>query len=1080
MDSHTSAGTSGGDGSPEEVVAREPEAPADEIRTFLIADVRGYTSFTHERGDEAAAVLATKFAAVAREGVEAAGGRVLELRGDEALAVFRSPRQALRAAVNLQARFLEETMSEPEIPLGVGIGVDVGEAVPVEGGYRGGALNLAARLCSLAGRGEILASREVVHLARKIEGITYVSRAPVQVKGLAEPARVVKVVPEGEDPSERFAALREPQETGVGPRTRELVSRYPFLRPLLVGRRRLVATVALALVLVTVASALVMRFAGAPEPRSVAANAVGLIDLDSSEIAGQLEVGARPAGIAFGGGAVWVTNGGDGTVSRIDPSTKAVVDTIQVGVDPVGVAFGHGALWVANGTDAAVSRIDPETNTVVQEVEVGNGPIDIAVGHGGIWVANRHDDTVSRIDPIEGRVIATIEVGDGPSALAVDDTGIWVTNEFEGTVSRIDPDSNEVVNDVTLGGGPQAVVVGENAIWVANGLDGTVSRIDPTTDAVTGTIRVGEGPSDIAVSSGAVWIANEFGESVARLDPDSNTVVRRVDVTSAPQALAVVGDALWVTARASGGVHRGGTLRLLSSGLDSIDPALAYTVVSAQLLSVTNDGLVDFKRAGGAEGVTLVPNLAVSLPRPTEGGTSYTFELRGNVRYSTGKEVEVTDVRRAIERVFMLRSPGAGFYRGILGAAACAESAARCDLSRGIVTDDAERTITFKLGAPDAEFLYKLALSFAYPVPPGTPARDLGARPVPATGPYMMAGYEPGEQVELVRNPHFEQWSAAAQPDGYADEVIWKFDVRPDKRVTEVQGGDADWTSEPPLEHLDEIRTQYADQLRVFVQPQTNYMALNTRVAPFDDVRVRRALNYAVDRKRVVGLFGGTDLARLTCQVLPPNFPGYEPYCPYTLTPDNTGAWTAPDLDKARRLVRESGTTGTKVTVWELEGEFFPDELGDYFVALLERLGYEASTKSLTDVERYFTAVHNSRENVQMAVYGWVADYPSASSFIRPQLTCDGFVPGSPMNNTNAAAFCSAAIDRLVNRASMLQVTKPLAARELWAKIDAKIVDLAPWVFLNNPRGVDFVSERSGNYQHHPLWGVLIDQLWVE
>lgn len=178
-----SAGTSGGDGSPEEVVAREPEAPAEEIRTFLIADVRGYTSFTHERGDEAAAMLATKFAAVAREGVEAAGGRVLELRGDEALAVFRSPRQALRAAVNLQARFLEETMSEPEIPLGVGIGVDVGEAVPVEGGYRGGALNLAARLCSLAGPGDILASREVVHLARKIEGITYVSRAPRPSKG---------------------------------------------------------------------------------------------------------------------------------------------------------------------------------------------------------------------------------------------------------------------------------------------------------------------------------------------------------------------------------------------------------------------------------------------------------------------------------------------------------------------------------------------------------------------------------------------------------------------------------------------------------------------------------------------------------------------------------------------------------------------------------------------------------------------------------------------------------------------------------------------------------------------------------
>ena len=124
-----------------------------QIRTFLIADVRGYTLFTQERGDEVAAKLAAKFADITREIVEARGGTLLELRGDEALCVFGSTREAIRAAVDLQQRFVEETLEQPELPLTVGIGLDAGEAVPVQGGYRGAALNLAARLCGQARAG---------------------------------------------------------------------------------------------------------------------------------------------------------------------------------------------------------------------------------------------------------------------------------------------------------------------------------------------------------------------------------------------------------------------------------------------------------------------------------------------------------------------------------------------------------------------------------------------------------------------------------------------------------------------------------------------------------------------------------------------------------------------------------------------------------------------------------------------------------------------------------------------------------------------------------------------------------------
>jgi len=172
-----------------------------QIRTFLIADVRGYTLFTQERGDEAAGKLAAKFADISREGVEARGGTLLELRGDEALCVFSSAREAIRAAVDLQQRFVDETLDQPELPLTVGIGLDAGEAVAVQGGYRGGALNLAARLCGQARAGEILASREVTHLARRVDGVRYEDRGSLSLKGLSDPVAIVRVAPRSSMPS---------------------------------------------------------------------------------------------------------------------------------------------------------------------------------------------------------------------------------------------------------------------------------------------------------------------------------------------------------------------------------------------------------------------------------------------------------------------------------------------------------------------------------------------------------------------------------------------------------------------------------------------------------------------------------------------------------------------------------------------------------------------------------------------------------------------------------------------------------------------------------------------------------------
>src|SRR3954471_17758466 len=192
-----------------------------EVRTFLIADVRGYTRFTQARGDEAAAELAARFAAIVQEVVEQREGVLLELRGDEALVVFSSPRQAVRCGVELQARFVQETLADPLLPLGVGIGIDSGEAIPVRGGYRGAALNLAARLCAAAAAGQVLASAEVTHLARHIDGVRYAPRGRMSFKGMDQPTQVVRISPEGADPAGNpafVAAVHPPDLVAVARR----------------------------------------------------------------------------------------------------------------------------------------------------------------------------------------------------------------------------------------------------------------------------------------------------------------------------------------------------------------------------------------------------------------------------------------------------------------------------------------------------------------------------------------------------------------------------------------------------------------------------------------------------------------------------------------------------------------------------------------------------------------------------------------------------------------------------------------------------------------------------------------------
>ena len=607
-------------------------------------------------------------------------------------------------------------------------------------------------------------------------------------------------------------------------------------------------------------------------------------------------------------------------------------------------------------------------------------------------------------------------------------------------------------------------------MWVANSLDLTVYRLDPATGKVTDVIGVGDGPSVIAAAGDGVWVSDEFDATLDRIDPHTKRVTRIVPVGSTPRGIVAAGSGVWVAAQPfAAASHRGGTLTEVSSDLPQLDPAHDLDLASPALAAVY-DGLVAFRKAAGAQGNTLVPDLAVVLPRPADGGKTYTFTLRRGIRYSNGTPVRASDFRRGLQRQLSFGDVPA-YYEGILGAPACHQNPRRCDLSAGIITDDAAGTVTFHLGQADPDFLGKLALLMAAPAPPGAAGHLMDRAPfLPGTGPYMISQYRPGASVTLVRNPYFRQWSYAAQPAGYPDVIRIEQMADGRQQQSAVAAGRADLMDISFSGQLYRpLAVRYPTRVHPGLKRATTYLFLNTRQPPFTSLKARQALNYAIDRVRVIQLLhlDSPGQATPTCQVLPASYPSYQPYCPYTAGP-NDGAWHRPDLATAARLARESGTTHVPVTVWNVSG----NPVGAYLVQVLRQLGYPATARDVPE-DQYHAALYGASHKVQLGLTGWAPDIPDATDFILPVLTCGSY--------DNLAAFCDHHVDELASQAQAAQQIDPAAARKLWASIDRIVTDQAPWApVFNESLTAFFVSARVGNYQDSGAYiGPLLDQIWI-
>ena len=524
--------------------------------------------------------------------------------------------------------------------------------------------------------------------------------------------------------------------------------------------------------------------------------------------------------------------------------------------------------------------------------------------------------------------------------------------------------------------------------------------------------------------------------------------------------------------------HRGGTMKLLAKAAGgTLDPQVNYTLQYWNLFQATYDGLLAFTKAGGDAAFQVVPDLAESLPTPTNGGKTWVFKIRKGVKFSNGKAVTPADVVASFQRIFKVKSPtSGGFYAGIVGAAACLKKPATCTLKGGISANNAARTVTINLIGSDPEFKYKLAVPHAAIVPADSPPNDAGTKPIPGTGAYYFASYDPNKQLVMKRNPYFKQWSKDAQPDGYPDQITQSFGLTVEAQITAIENGQYDWTLEaPPADRLGEIGTKYASQVHVETLTAFWYAPMNTNLLPFDNLKARQAVNYAIDRNATVKIFGGPKLGTPSCQVLPPGFPGHQDYCPYTKNPGTT--WSAPDLAKAKQLVKESGTSGQKVAVVSSDDEV-NKAMAVYLQSVLNQIGYKASVRPISG-NIFFTYAQNTKNKVQINVQQWYQDYPAASDFLYILFGCESFHPGSD-SSINIAGFCDKKINAQMHKALTLGTTNEKAANALWTKIDRQVTDASPMATLFTPRHIDFLSKRVGNFTFSKEFYWLVDQSWVQ
>ena len=831
-------------------------------------------------------------------------------------------------------------------------------------------------------------------------------------------------------------------------------------------RRRGGVLVALggAFVLLAALAAIFAAGDDASSPERASGNSLAVIDPESNTLVATIPTGVRPTDVAAGAGYIWVANRDDNTVTQIAPRARRVVSTVSPGVSVAGIAADRLGVWVGDIRRTKLVRLDPGFRSVVRSVRIAPetegfgqlGANPIAVGYRAVWTGRSYG-AVARVDATSHRVTARLSVGNSPTAIATGADGVWVADDEDNTVTRIDPASEgAVVATTSVGQGPTALAVGAGGVWVANTQDDTVSRIDPQTATVTHTIPVGRRPTGVAVGEGAVWVANSLSGTLDRIDPRTMRVESTVEVGAAPQGVAIGHGLVWVSVqrRSPAGPPPsnapGGLARLVvSSEHETTDPALDLDL---QRSGATCALLYNYPDRPFPDGARLQPEVARGQPSVSADGLTYTFRIREGFRFSPPSNEPVTAAafKRAIERAL---DPKTGSF-----AAELAKNVTRVR-ARG-------NTLVLTLRQPAPSIVSLIAAPYFCAVPRDTPIRPEGVDTLPAAGPYYVASHVPGRGLVLRRNPNY----SGPRPSRLA-EIRIRTGVSPERAVAAVEEGRADYAvlnppGEPAVSAATETRllkrygpgseAARAGRQRVFTQPSPNiyYFIFNSLHGPFADVRLRKAVNFAMDRRALALHTGLGERGRPTDQHIPPGLPGFEDAAIYPLG--------GPDLPTARRL---AGTARRHAVLYTCD---FPScaRHGQILRSNLSAIGIDLEVRQFS-IPELFTRLQKPGEPFDIAYSNWFFDYADPSSYINAQFGADGFY----------RVFDDPRWQERMDAAARLSGPGRIRA---YARLDRELAgQAAPTAPFATGTASYFLSARMGCQVLHPIFGLDLASLCV-
>jgi peptide/nickel transport system substrate-binding protein len=518
-------------------------------------------------------------------------------------------------------------------------------------------------------------------------------------------------------------------------------------------------------------------------------------------------------------------------------------------------------------------------------------------------------------------------------------------------------------------------------------------------------------------------------------------------------ALLLVGGS---SADAGNGKHRDELRGAFASFPDYMDPALSYTAEGWTAMYDSYIPLLTYRHAEGLEGSEVIPGLARSLPRIGNGGKTYTLFLRKGLRYSDGRPVRASDFEFAIKRMFRLNSGGSPFYVDIVGARRLLNKRSRG--IAGITANNRTGKIVIHLVRPRATFTDELALMFAAPVPPDTPLRDQSLHPPPATGPYVITRSEPGHGWSYVRNPEWRRRNGRLMPQLPGGQIgRIRIDVIRNgaKEVRMVERGELNWMENPPpTEDFERLSRKYGGtRFRVEPTISTYYFWMNTQKAPFSSLKVRRAVNYAIEPAALQRIYGGQMTPMQ--QVLPPDLPGHRKLDLYPH-----------DMAKARRLIAEADPSDRNITVWT-DSEAPNYEAGVYYRDVLRELGFHTRLKVVNAYNYFWVIGNRSTPNLDTGWSDWFEDYPHPNDFFQPLLAGSSILR---FDNGNFAQLDVPGIDQKIKELSEALGRVP---EDEYAALDKSVMELAPWAPYGSRTLSTFVSKRVdlGKVVWNPTFG---------